>query len=75
MRATAGGVVAADVFDFALLVSRDQYGGHNASHGMGRIVLGVFTASVAVVVFDQVFKDGGVEVEFLRKNSLKTELH
>lgn len=42
---------------------------------MGGEVLGVFTAGVAVVVFDQVFKDGGVEVEFLRKNTLKAELH
>src|SRR5690606_31996317 len=42
---------------------------------MGCVVLGVFATGVAVVVFDQVFKDGGVEVEFLRKDSLEAEFH
>ena len=42
---------------------------------MGGKILGVFAAGVAVVVFDQVFKDGGVEVEFLREDPLEAELH
>ena len=42
---------------------------------MWRVVLGVFAAGVAVIVLDQVFKDGGVEVEFLRENTLEAKLH
>ena len=42
---------------------------------MGSKIFGVFAARITVVVFDQVFKDGGVEVEFLRENTFKTELH
>ena len=42
---------------------------------MGSEVLGIFAAGVAVVVFDQVFKNGGVKVEFLREDTLKAKLH
>lgn len=40
----------------------------------GRVCTRVFAAGVAVVVFDQVFKDGGVEVEFLREDAFEAEI-
>src|SRR5690554_7750101 len=42
---------------------------------MGGEILVVFAARVAVVVFDLVFKDDGVKIKFLGKNTLKTELY
>lgn len=62
---TGGRVVTAYVAHHALLRFRHQDFRHDARHGVGRVVFRVFAAGVAVVVFDQVFKDGGVEVEFL----------
>jgi len=38
-----------------------------------RVVFGIFAARIAVVVFNQVFKNRGEKVEFLRKNRLETE--
>jgi len=38
-----------------------------------RVVFGVFTAGIAVVVFNQVFKNRGEKIKFLCKNRLETE--
>jgi len=38
-----------------------------------RVVFGVFAARITVVVFNQVLKNRGEKVEFLRKNRLETE--
>ena len=46
---------------------------HNPRHGVRRVVFGVFAAGIAVVVFNQVFKNRGKKIEFLRKNCLKAE--
>ncbi|MNR41597.1 hypothetical protein D3C85_1600000 [compost metagenome] len=74
--AGAGGrVVAAHVPDFAAHTLRHQDGGHDLGHGMRGIVLGVFTAAVIVVIFDQVFEKRGVEVVLLGEDALEAELH
>ena len=46
---------------------------HNSRHCVRRVVFGVFAARIAVVVFNQVFKNRGEKVEFLRKNRLETK--
>ncbi|GDB82024.1 hypothetical protein HmCmsJML189_01946 [Escherichia coli] len=71
---TGGRVVTAYVAHHALLRFRHQDFRHDARHGVGRVVFRVFAAGVAVVVFDQVFKDGGVEVEFLREDAFEAEI-
>ncbi len=40
---------------------------------MRRAVFGVFAAGIAVVVFNQVFKNRGEKIKFLRKNRLETK--
>ena len=42
---------------------------------MGRIVLGVLTAAVFIVILDQVFEDCSVEIVFLGKDALEAEFH
>ena len=46
---------------------------HNPRHRVRRVVFGVFAAGIAVIVFNQVFKNRGKKIEFLRKNRLKTK--
>ena len=46
---------------------------HNPRHRMRRVVFGVFAAGIAVVVFNQVFKNRGKKIKFLRKNRLETK--
>ncbi len=41
---------------------------------MRGVVLGVFAAAVLVVILDQVFKQRGVEVVFLREDALEAEV-
>ena len=72
---TGGRVVTTDVFDVALPGFGHQNFGHDPGHRMRREVFGVLAAAVAVVVLDQVFEEGGVEVEFLGKDALEAELH
>ncbi len=72
---TGRGVVAGDVFDLAAYIFRHQDGGHDFGHRMGRIVLGVLAAAVLVVVLDQVFEEGGVEIVLLGEDALEAELH
>ena len=67
----ADGIVTGDVFAPRL---RHEAGGHDLGHGVGRVILGVFAAAVLVVVLDQVFEEGGVEVEFLDKDPLEAEV-
>lgn len=66
---TGGGIVASDVF----LAASDEAGGHDLGDGMGRVILGVFPAAVLVVVLDEVFEEGGEEVEFFREQALEAE--
>jgi len=40
---------------------------------MWREILGIFSAAVGVGVFNQVLKDGGVEIKLLMEDMLKTE--
>ena len=40
---------------------------------MRRVVFGVFAAGITVVVFNQVLKNRGEKIKFLRKNRLETE--
>jgi hypothetical protein len=42
---------------------------------MRRVILGVFAATVFVVVFDQILKEGCVKVILLVKNVLKAEFN
>ena len=72
---TGGRVVTTDVFDVALPGFRHQNCGHDPGHRMRRVVFGVLAAAVVVVVLDQVFEEGGVEVEFLVEDALEAELH
>ena len=46
---------------------------HNPRHRMRRVVFGVFAARIAVVVFNQVLKNRGEKIKFLRKNRLETK--
>lgn len=67
---TCGGIVAGDV------VARigDEAGGHDLSHGVRGVILGVFAAAVFVVVFDQILEKRGEEVEFLGEDLLEAEM-
>ena len=42
---------------------------------MRGVVLGVFAAAVFVIVLDEIFKQSGVEVVFLREDALEAEFH
>src|SRR5690606_25130974 len=42
---------------------------------MWRVILCILTATVFVVVFDEVFKNGREEIEFLIEDFLKAEIH
>src|SRR3989339_619538 len=42
---------------------------------MWGVILCIFTATVFVVIFNEVFKNGGEEIEFLIENFLETEIH
>ena len=64
-----GGVVAGDVV--ALL--GDEAGGHDLGDGVRGVILGVFAAAVFVVVLDEVFEEGGVEVELFGEDALEAE--
>ena len=68
------GVVATHVANRAAHGIRHQDGGHDFGHGMGRVVLGVFAATVFVVVLDEIFKQRGVKVVLLAKDALKAEV-
>jgi hypothetical protein len=41
---------------------------------VGGVILGVFTASVFVVVLDEILEEGGVEVELLGEDGLEGEV-
>ena len=41
---------------------------------MGCVILSIFTTRITVVIFDQVFKDGGVKIEFFGKDALEAEV-
>ena len=69
------GVVAAYIAHLAALGFWHEDGGHDLGDGVRGVVLGVFAAAVLVVVLDEVFKQGGVEVIFLREDALEAELH
>jgi len=68
---SGGGIVTGDVF----LASSDQARGHDLGDGVGRVILGVFPAAVLVVVLDEVFEDGGEEVELLAEQALEAEVY
>ena len=42
---------------------------------MWRVILCILTATIFVVVFDEVFKNGREEIEFLIEDFLETEIH
>jgi hypothetical protein len=42
---------------------------------MWSVILGIFTATVFVVIFNEVFKNGREEIEFLMEDFLETEIH
>ena len=46
---------------------------HNPRHRVWRVVFGVFATRITIVVFNQVFKNRGEKIEFLRKNCLEAE--
>ena len=50
-------------------------GGHDAGHGVRRVVFGVLAAAVAVVIFNEVFENGREEIKLLFKDPLKAEIH
>ncbi len=64
-----GGVVAGD----AVALGGDEAGGHDFGDGVGGVVFGVFAAAVLVVILDEVFEEGGEEVEFLGEDALEAE--
>ena len=68
---TRGGVVGGHVLHGLI----HQNGRHDLCHGMRRVILGILAAAVLVVILDQVFKDGGEEIELLLEDALETEIH
>jgi hypothetical protein len=67
---TGGGIVAGDVSHRP----GDEAAGHDLRDGVGRVILGVFAAAVLVVVLDEVFEEGGEEVELFGEDALEGEV-
>ena len=70
---TSRRVVNVHAADLPAHLLRHQNIRHNPRHRVWRVVFGVFAAGIAVVVFNQVFKNRGEKIKFLRKNCLETE--
>lgn len=70
---TSRRVVNVHAADLPAHLLRHQNIRHNPRHRVRRVVFGVFAAGIAVIVFNQVFKNRGKKIEFLRKNRLKTK--
>ena len=68
---TGGGVVARDVGEVGAL--GDEDGGHDFGYSVWGVILRVFSAGIAVVILDEVFEEGGVEVEAFREDVLEGE--
>ena len=66
-------VVNVHAADLPAHIFRHQNIRHNPRHCVRRVVFGVFAAGIAVVVFNQVFKNRGEKIKFLRKNRLETK--
>ena len=66
-------VVNVHAADLPAHLLRHQNIRHNPRHRVRRVVFGIFSARIAVVVFNQVFKNRGEKIEFLRKNRLEAE--
>ena len=70
---TSRRVVNVHAADLPAHLLRHQNIRHNPRHRVRRVVFGIFAAGIAVVVFNQVFKNRGKKIEFLRKNRLETK--
>ena len=70
---TSGGVVNVHAADLSAHLRWHQNICHNPRHRVRRVVFAVCAARIAVVVFNQVFKNRGKKIEFLGKNRLETE--
>lgn len=66
-------VVNVHAADLPAHLLRHQNIRHNPRNRVRRVVFGIFAAGITVVVFNQVLKNRGEKVEFLRKNRLEAE--
>ena len=70
---TSRRVINVHAADLPAHLLRHQNIRHNPRHRVRRVVFGIFAAGIAVVVFNQVFKNRSKKIEFLRKNRLETK--
>ena len=66
---TRRGVVDRDV----LHLLRHHNRSHDLCHRMRRVILGILSAAVLVVILDEILEDGGEEIELLGEDFLETE--